>query len=129
MTPSLPGRIGINAIFLEPRMGGLDTYVRALVPELVRLAPEVRFSVFCSPGGREYLEAEGWGDSVELLTPPLVGRRGLKAFGELTILGAIAGRRVDLLHSVALTAPLRTRAVSVITLADLTWIVTPDPAD
>ncbi len=32
-------------------MGGLDTYVRALVPELVRLAPKVRFSVFCSPGG------------------------------------------------------------------------------
>jgi len=126
---TLPPRVGINAVFLEPRMGGLDTYVRALVPELVRLAPQVRFSVFCSPGGREYLEGEGWGESVELITPALVGRRGLKALGELTVLGAIAGRRVDLLHSVALTAPFRTRAVNVITLADLTWIVTPDPAD
>jgi glycosyltransferase involved in cell wall biosynthesis len=129
MSSPLPRSVGINAIFLEPRMGGLDTYVRALVPELVRLAPDVRFSVFCSPGGHEYLEGEGWGDSVELLTPALVGRRGLKALGELTVLGVIAGRRVDLLHSVALTAPLRTRAVNVITLADVTWIVEPDPAE
>jgi glycosyltransferase involved in cell wall biosynthesis len=110
-------------------MGGLDTYVRALVPELVRLAPEVNFTVFCSPGGRAYLEDEGWSEQVELVTPALIGRRGLKAIGELTVLGAIAGRRVDLLHSVALTAPLRTSAVNVVTLADVTWIVAPDPGD
>lgn len=109
-------------------MGGLDTYVRALVPQLVRLAPEVRFSVFCSPGGREYLE-ESWKGEVELISPPVIGRRGFKAIGELTALGAIAGRRVDLLHSVALTAPLRTRAVNVVTLADVTWIVAPDPGE
>jgi glycosyltransferase involved in cell wall biosynthesis len=127
--PALPARIGINAIFLEPRMGGLDTYVRALVPELVRLAPDVAFSVFCSPGGRAYLEDEGWGERVELVTHQLLGRRGLKAVSELTVLGALAGRRVDLLHSVALTAPLRTRAVNVVTLADVTWIVAPDPGE
>jgi len=122
-------RVGINAVFLEPRFGGLDTYVRALVPELIRLAPEVRFRVYCSPGGREYLGAEEWAGEVELITPPLIGRRGLKALGELTVLGAIAGRQVDLLHSVAMTAPLRTRAVSVVTLADVTWIVAPDPGE
>lgn len=127
MRDTLPRRIGINALFLEPRMGGLDTYVRALVPELVRLAPEVRFSVFCNPRGRAYLEREGWGAEVELLTHPLLGLRGLKALGELTLLGALAGRRVDLLHSVAMTAPLRTRAVNVVTLADVTWIVAPNP--
>lgn len=110
-------------------MGGLDTYVRALVPELVRLAPQVRFSVYCSPGGREYLEREPWAGEVELLTHPLLGRRGLKAAGELTVLGAIAGRRVDLLHSAAMTAPLRTRAVNVVTLADVTWLVAPDPGE
>ena len=125
----LPRRVGINAVFLEPRMGGLDTYVRALVPELVRLAPEVEFSVFCSPGGRAYLQREGWGEQVELVTHPLLGRRGLKAATELTVLGALAGRRVDLLHSVAMTAPLYTRAVNVVTLADVTWIVAPDPGE
>ncbi|MFI5008939.1 MAG: glycosyltransferase family 4 protein [Solirubrobacterales bacterium] len=126
MSAPLPSRIGINALFLEPRMGGLDTYVRALVPELARLAPQVRFSVFCSPGGREHLRGEGWSEQVELVTHPLLGRRGLKAIGELTVLGAIAGRRVELLHSVAMTAPLRTRAVNVVTLADVTWILAPD---
>ena len=127
--PTLPPRIGINAVFLEPRMGGLDTYVRALVPELVGLAPGVRFSVFCNARGRDYLTAEGWGEAVELVTHPLLGRRGLRAASELTLLGALAGRRVDLLHSVALTAPLRTRAVSVVTLADITWIVAPEPGE
>jgi glycosyltransferase involved in cell wall biosynthesis len=129
MAPLLPPRIGINAIFLEPRMGGLDTYVRALVPEFVRLAPDVEFSVFCNPRGREYLRREGWGESVELVAHPLLGVRGLKALGELTLLGAIAGRRVDLLHSAGMTAPLRTRAVNVVTLADVTWIVAPEPGE
>jgi glycosyltransferase involved in cell wall biosynthesis len=129
MSAALPRRIGINAIFLEPRMGGLDTYVRALVPELVRLAPEVRYTVFCSCGGRDYLRQEPGFESVQLIVPPLLARRGLKAVGELTLLGLIAGRRVDLLHSVALTAPLRTRAINVVTLADVTWIVAPDPGE
>jgi glycosyltransferase involved in cell wall biosynthesis len=129
VSSTLPRKIGINALFLEPRMGGLDTYVRALLPELVTLAPEIEFTVFCSPGGRAYLEAEGWGEQVVLVTPPVIGRRGLKALGELTLLGAIAARRVELLHSVALTAPLRTSAVNVVTLADVTWIVAPDPGE
>jgi len=126
---ALPRRIGINAMFLEPHMGGLDTYMRALVPELCRLAPEASFTVYCSSGGREYLLQEPSFESVELVVPPLIGHRGLKALGELTLLGAIAGRQVDLLHSVALTAPLRTRAVNVVTLADVTWIVAPDPGE
>jgi glycosyltransferase involved in cell wall biosynthesis len=125
--PELPSRIGINAIFLEPRMGGLDTYVRALVPELVRLAPGVEFSVYCNPRGRAYLQEDGLAGSARLVTHPLLGRRGLKAVSELTLLGAVAGRQVELLHSVALTAPLHTRAVNVVTLADVTWIVAAEP--
>jgi glycosyltransferase involved in cell wall biosynthesis len=128
MSLVLPRRIGINALFLEPRMGGLDTYVRALVPQLAQLAPEVSFSVFCSPGGYEYLEAEDWQD-IDLIRHPLLGRRGLKAVSELTVLGTLASRQVDLLHSVAMTAPLRTRAINVVTLADVTWILAPDPGE
>lgn len=123
---TLPARIGINAVFLEPGMGGLDTYVRALVPELVRQAPTTRFSVFCSASGRAYLQEQSWSDAVQLVTHPLLGRRGSRAVSELTLLGGLAGHRVDLLHSVALTAPLRTRAVNVVFVADVTWIVAPD---
>jgi glycosyltransferase involved in cell wall biosynthesis len=116
----------VNAIFLEPPMGGLETYVRALLPELVRIAPGIRFSVFCGPRGQELLQNEDWSGEVELVTHPLFGARGLKAISEMTVLGAIAGRRVDLLYSVALTAPLKTRAANVVLLADVTWIVAPD---
>lgn len=113
-------------MFLEPGMGGLDTYVRALVPALLSLSPNTRFMVFCSPGGRAYLREQGWSDGVELVTHPLLGRHGTKAASELGLLGALASGKVDLLHSVAMTAPLRTRAVNVVTLADVTWIVAPD---
>jgi glycosyltransferase involved in cell wall biosynthesis len=126
---TLPHRVGINAVFLESRMGGMDAYVRAFVPELVRLAPEVSFCVFCSPGGRAYLEREGLGELVELVTHPLLGRRGLKAVSELTVLGTLAGRRVELLHSLAMTAPLHTRAINVVTVPDVTWILAPGPGE
>src|SRR3954447_23680763 len=106
-------------------MGGLETYVRELVPELVRAAPGMRLSVVCNHSGRDLLASEPWASEVELVTHPLVGRRGLRAVSELTVLGAIASRRFDLLHSVALTGPLRTRAAHVVVLADATWIVEP----
>lgn len=126
MRDRLPRRIGLNAVFLEPPMGGLETYVRAIVPELVRLAPTVRFTVFCSPSARKQLSAEDWAADVGLEAHSLLGIRGLKAIAELTVLGALAGRRVDLLHSVAFTAPLWTRAVNVVMVPDVIWIVAPD---
>lgn len=109
-------------------MGGIETYLRELVPRLARLAPRTAFHVYCSPGGRAYLQQQGWAGP-PLVTHPLLGRRGTKALTELSVLGHVAGREVDLLHSLALTAPLRTRAVNVLTLADVTWIVAPDPGE
>jgi glycosyltransferase involved in cell wall biosynthesis len=123
-----PRCVGINAVFLEPRMGGIETYLRELVPAMVRLAPEMRFRIYCSPGGRRYLEEQGWAGA-PIVTHPLLGRHYTKALTELTVLGYLAGREVDLLHSLAMTAPLRTRAVNVVTLADVTWIVAPDPGE
>jgi glycosyltransferase involved in cell wall biosynthesis len=119
----LPPRVGLNAVFLTPRMGGLDTYVQQLVPAMLRLAPEVRFSIYCTPVGERHLRSQSWAEAVEFVTHPLLGRRGLKAASELTLLGALASRRLDLLHSVALTAPWRTRALNVVTIADLTWML------
>jgi glycosyltransferase involved in cell wall biosynthesis len=120
-----PPRIGINAIFLLPGMGGLDTYVQELVPELVRAAPQTRFTIWCSPAGERHLASSPWAGEVTLVSHPLFGARGLKAVCETTVLGALASRRVDVLHSVALTAPLSTRAANVITIADTTWFSGP----
>jgi glycosyltransferase involved in cell wall biosynthesis len=126
----MPRHVGINAVFLRPRMGGLETYVKQLVPEMLRARPGMRVSVFVSPEGQPVLAGEPWASEVDLVTHPLLGLKGLKAVSELTLLGALAPRRgVDLLHSVALTGPVRTKAAHVVTLADVTWLVAPDPAD
>ena len=119
-------RIGLNAVFLQPRMGGIETYVRRLVPELVTLRPEVRFSVFANHDGARVLAAEPWAHDVELVTHRLLGRRYVRALSELTLLGLLADRRVELLHSVAMTGPLRMRGAHVVTIGDLTWLHDPD---
>lgn len=116
-------RVGVNAVFLQPQMGGVDTYVQSLVAQLVRLAPRTRFSVFLSPAGLDYVRGEPWASAVDLVTHPLLGLPGLKAASELSLLGALADRRrVDVLHSVAMTAPLRMRAAGVVTIHDLLWM-------
>jgi glycosyltransferase involved in cell wall biosynthesis len=115
--------LGVNAVFLEPRMGGMETYVRRLYPALLEVQPELRISIFVNELGRELLEAEPWAGDVELLGHRFLGRRGTRALGEALLLGTLADRRgLDVLHSVALTAPLRMRATSVVTIADMTWL-------
>jgi glycosyltransferase involved in cell wall biosynthesis len=124
----LPGsptlsHLGVNALFLEPRMGGIETYVRRLYPAIVAARPELRISIFVNEHGCELLAAEGWSSSVELVTHPLLGRRGTRAVTEAALLGSIADRRgCQVVHSVALTAPWRLRARSVVGIADVTWL-------
>jgi glycosyltransferase involved in cell wall biosynthesis len=122
-----PRRVGINAVFLLPGMGGLDTYVRELVPELVSAAPRTRFTIYCSPAGEAHLRAQPWAGEVAFTSHPAFGTAGLKALSEMTVLGGLASAREDVLHSVALTAPLATRAANVITIADTTWFRGPRP--
>jgi glycosyltransferase involved in cell wall biosynthesis len=119
--------LGINAVFLQPRMGGLETYVRELLPALLDLRPDLRISVFVTDAGHECLAGEAWASSVELVRHRLVGLPYGKAAAELTVIGSLATRRrVEVLHSVAMTAPLRTRSASVITIADVTWLREPE---
>jgi glycosyltransferase involved in cell wall biosynthesis len=106
-------------------MGGLETYVLQLVPALLRAEPSLQLTVLCNARGRSLLEAQPWAGGVELLTPRATVR-GLRAMFELGPLGVLAGRRFDVLHSPALTAPLVTRAANVVVLADTTWISVPD---
>jgi glycosyltransferase involved in cell wall biosynthesis len=104
-------------------MGGIATYVRRLLPALVDARPGLRVSVFVNQAGRELLAAEDWSSAVELVSHPLLGIRGTRALTETTLLGALATHlRCDVLHSVALTAPLRTKAANVVTIADVTWL-------
>jgi glycosyltransferase involved in cell wall biosynthesis len=118
--------LGVNAVFLEPRMGGIETYVRLLYPALLEVRPDLEISLFVNAHGRELLAGERWAAEVELVTHPGLGRRGTRALSEAMFLGSLADRHgCDVLHSVALTAPLRLRAASVVTIADMTWLRQP----
>jgi glycosyltransferase involved in cell wall biosynthesis len=122
--------IGINAVFLSPGMGGIDTYVRCLMPELLAARPDVRFTLFVRRQGREALAGEPWLEEVTLATHPLLGVRFLSALSEMTLLAGLAARRsVDLVDSVALTGPLRARAAHVVTLGDMTWWREPESVE
>jgi glycosyltransferase involved in cell wall biosynthesis len=116
-------RVGINALFLQPPMGGLETYVRELVPALVEARPELEIVVYASDHAREALRAEAWPTSVEVVSHPLLGRRFTRAVTETTLLGRIASDAgLDLLHNVAITGPLRLRPANVVMVADMTWL-------
>jgi glycosyltransferase involved in cell wall biosynthesis len=115
--------LGVNAVFLQPRMGGIETYVRRLYPVLLEVRPDLRMSFFVNDQGRQMLAAEPWVGEVEVVSHPFLGRRGTRALSEAFLLGALVDRRrCEVLHSVALTAPLRLRAASVVTIADVTWL-------
>jgi glycosyltransferase involved in cell wall biosynthesis len=123
-------RIAVNAVFLQPQMGGIETYVRSLLPALLEAKPALEVSVFVNQSGKELLGREAWADGVRLITHPLLGRRYTRALTELTVLGRLASRGgFDVLHSVALTGPLVTRPAHVLTVGDVTWIRHPDPSE
>lgn len=125
MPPGRPSlrHLGVNALFLEPRMGGLETYVRQLYPAIVEARPNLRISMFVNALGRDLVLSEPWSPAVELVSHPLLGRRGTRAVTEAALLGPIADHRgCEVLHSVALTAPWRSRAASVVSIADVTWL-------
>ncbi|MEX2032198.1 MAG: glycosyltransferase, partial [Dehalococcoidia bacterium] len=122
--------VGLNAIFLQPQMGGLETYVRELVPALLDVRPDLRVSIFVNELGKRVLVEEPWSGQVELVTHPLLGRPYTRALTEISFLGLLASRRgLDVLHNIAMLGPLRSRPAQVLTVADVTWLRYPDPAE
>jgi glycosyltransferase involved in cell wall biosynthesis len=113
--------VGLNLIYLVPgETGGTEIVARELLPELVAAAPEVRFTAFLNqeaagtPGGP-------WKEVMEWTTVPVKARRRSEwVRGEQLLLPRLAGKaRVDLVHSLANTGPLRGRFIRVVTIHDL----------
>src|SRR5213075_2437133 len=104
----MPARVhvGLNAVFLRPEMGGLETYARALAPALLAERGDLELTVFVRPG----TPASDWPGAARLVSHPLVGRRYTSMASEAFLLGRVAAReRVDVLHSLGMTGPLRAR--------------------
>jgi glycosyltransferase involved in cell wall biosynthesis len=127
--PSPPLNIGLNLIFLVPgETGGMEVAARELIPALLAEAPaEMRFTAFVN---REAAAAKDgpWGELLPAVTVPVNARNRVQwVLGEQTLLPPLAMRAgVDLVHSLASTAPLWGRFRKVVTVHDLIYARFPE---
>jgi glycosyltransferase involved in cell wall biosynthesis len=120
-------RVVVNGLFLAPPMGGVETYLRELCRGLLARPDAPRLTVLLNPAGYDKLSQEDWAAGAELVRCAQLGRGGLRAVSELTAVGLVADRRrADVVHSVAMTGPLVSRAARVVTIPDTVWITHPE---
>jgi glycosyltransferase involved in cell wall biosynthesis len=121
--------IGLNLVFLVPgETGGMEVAARELIPALVAEAPPgTHFTAFIN---REAAAANDgpWGELLPAVTVPVSARNRVQwVLGEQTLLPRLAARAgVDLLHSLASTAPVWGRFRRVVTVHDLIYARFPD---
>ncbi len=121
--------IGLNLIFLVPgETGGMEVAARELIPALVEQAPAgTRFTAFVN---REAAAAKDgpWGKLLPAVTVPVNARDRVQwVLGEQALLPRLAARAgVDLVHSLASTAPVWGRFRRVVTVHDLIYARFPD---
>jgi glycosyltransferase involved in cell wall biosynthesis len=120
--------VGLNLIFLVPgQTGGMEVAASELIPALLRSAPpDVRLTAFVNR------EAAAAGDGAWTLLPsvtvPVHARSRVQwVLGEQVLLPRLAHRAgVDLMHSLASTAPLRGRFRRIVTVHDLIYARVPE---
>jgi glycosyltransferase involved in cell wall biosynthesis len=120
-----PRHVGLNLVFLVPgETGGMEVAARELIPALVAAAPELRFTAFV---GREAGQGP-WGDLIAKVTVPVrASSRVQWVGGEQVLLPVAAARaRIDLLHSLASTAPVWGPFRRVVTVHDLIYARFPE---
>ena len=120
--------VGLNLIYLVPgETGGMETYARELIPASLEEQPELRLTAFVN---REAAEAGGgpWGELDPGRHRPVRARRRSEwVSGEQQLLPRLAARAgVDLLHSLASTAPTWGRFRRVVTIHDLIYRLYPE---
>jgi glycosyltransferase involved in cell wall biosynthesis len=121
--------VGLNLLFLVPgETGGMEIAARELIPRLVEQAPVgTRFTAFIN---RETAaETDGpWGNLLPARTVPVRSADRVQwVLGEQALLPPMAARGgVDLLHSLASTAPLWGPFRRIVTVHDLIYARFPE---
>jgi glycosyltransferase involved in cell wall biosynthesis len=118
--------VGLNLIFLVPReMSGLETYARELTTALLEEGDDLRITAFVN---REAASDGMWRELVPTVTVPVYGRRrSAWVRGEQLLLPRLAGQAgVDVLHSLASTAPTRGSFARVVTIHDVIYRIHPE---
>src|SRR3954466_12821981 len=124
---SQSAHIGLNLIYLVPgETGGMEVYARELVKAMRALPDCPRLTAFVS---REAAEARlEWLDGIDTQTGGVDSRQSTDwVRGEQQLLPGMAKRAgVDLVHSLANTAPLRGPFRRITTIHDLIHLVHPE---
>jgi glycosyltransferase involved in cell wall biosynthesis len=118
--------VGLNLIFLVPReMSGLETYARELTTALLDERPDLRVTAFLN---REASSDSAWRELVPTVTVPVDGRRRAAwVRGEQLLLPGRAEKAgVDVLHSLASTAPVSGSFARVVTIHDVIYRIHPE---
>src|SRR3984893_5881771 len=106
----------------------MEVYARELIPALLAQAPQgMRFTAFIN---REAAAAQGgpWGSLLPAVTVPVAARNRVQwVLGEQLLLPRLAARAgVDLVHSLASTAPLHGSFRRIVTVHDLIYARFPE---
>jgi glycosyltransferase involved in cell wall biosynthesis len=121
--------IGLNLIFLVPgETGGMEVVARELIPALAAAAPPgMRVTAFVNREAAAERDAP-WGGAVRAVTVPVNARNRVQwVAGEQALLPVLAARAgVDLVHSLASTAPALGRFRRVVTVHDLIYARFPE---
>jgi glycosyltransferase involved in cell wall biosynthesis len=118
-------RVGLNLAFLAPgEMGGLEVYSRQLVAALAA-REDLRLTLFL---GRPAAAERSWRELGEVVEIGLDPRRRVDWVrgDQVAVPRAAAHAGVDLLHSLASTAPAFGRFRRVVTVHDLNYLVHPE---
>jgi glycosyltransferase involved in cell wall biosynthesis len=119
--------VGLNLVYLVPgETGGMETYARELIPALLAERPDLRLTAFVS---RDAAGSPGlWSELVPAVLVPVRPRRRAEwVRGEQQLLPGLARRAgVDLVHSLASTAPAWGAFRRVVTIHDVIYRIHPE---
>ncbi|MEA2220715.1 MAG: hypothetical protein QOJ35_3341 [Solirubrobacteraceae bacterium] len=119
--------VGLNLVFLVPgEQGGMEVYARELLRALPAARPDLRLTAFVN---REARAAGGeWDEFADVVEVGVFARNRVEwVRGEQQLLPGLARRAgVDVLHSLASTAPAHGRFRRVVTIHDLLYRVVPE---
>jgi glycosyltransferase involved in cell wall biosynthesis len=114
--------VGLNLVYLVPgETGGMETYAREFAPALAAQAPGLEITAFIN---REAAESGlELGSSIRTVVVPVHARNRIEwVRGEQFQLPRLGSREgIDLLHSLASTAPVRGAFARVATVHDLIY--------
>jgi len=118
--------VGINLVFLTPgEQGGMETYARELLPALAA-GGGIHLTSFVNLAAAD--QGGPWEEFGDQVVVPVDARRRTEWVRAEQLLVPLAARRagVELVHSLASTAPLTGGPVRVTTIHDLNYKMVPD---